>query len=59
MSWDFLVGALAFGTLLTVAALGYIGSVATQKRLHSNKRKSTLAADAPSTLPEGVKPVDT
>jgi len=59
MSWDFLVGILAFGTLGTVAILGYIGSVKAQQRLHANKRKSTLAADAPSTLPPGVKPVDT
>jgi hypothetical protein len=59
MSWEFLTAALAFGTLITVAVLGYISAVATQKRLHSNKRKSTLAADAPSTLPPGEKPVDT
>ena len=59
MSWDALVGLLAFGTLFAVALLAYISSVATLQRLHSNKQKSTLAADAPSTLPPGVKPVDT
>jgi hypothetical protein len=54
-----LVAILSLGTLLAVAIFGYMSAVATTKRLHSNKRKSTLAADAPSTLPPSVKPVDT
>ena len=59
MSWEFLTAVLAFGTLGTVTILGYNSSVKTQQRLHANKRKSTLASDAPSTLAPGVKPVDT
>jgi len=60
MSWNNLLAVLAFGTLLTVAVLGYISTVQTQRRLAAKKkRKSTLAADAPSTLPPGEKPVDT
>lgn len=60
MTWDFFLPVLAFGTLLAVAVFGYVSSVATQRRLQENKkRKSTLAADAPSTLPPGEKPVDT
>jgi hypothetical protein len=59
MTWDFFLPALAFGTLLAVAVFGYLSSVATQRRLQEHKRKSTLAADAPSTLPPGEKPVDT
>jgi hypothetical protein len=59
MSWENLVVFLAFFTLLAAAIFGYLSTVATQRRLHSNKKKSTLAADAPRTLPPGEKPVDT
>ena len=54
-----LVGILAFGTLGAVAVFAYLSSVKTADRLHSNMRKSTLAADAPDTVPAGQKPVDT
>lgn len=50
---------LTFGTLFAVAVFGYISAVKTEERRQSNTQKSTLAADAPSTLPPGVKPVDT
>jgi len=50
---------LSFGTMLAVAVFAYVSVNATERRRHSNTRKSTLAADAPSTLPPGVKPVDT
>jgi hypothetical protein len=53
-----LIGALALMTLGAVAVFGYLSSVKTAERLHSEKRKSTRAADAPSTLPPGEKPVD-
>ena len=59
MSTEFLIAFLAFGTISAVAVFGYVSAVRTQQRLHSNKRKSTLAADAPDTLPRGEKPVDT
>lgn len=54
-----LIGVLAFGTLFAVLVFAYRSAVETQKRLESNTRKSTLAADAPSKTPPGVKPVDT
>jgi hypothetical protein len=54
-----LIGVLAFGTMGAFAVFAYLSSVKTADRLHSNARKSTLAADAPSTLPPGEKPADT
>ena len=54
-----IIGVLSLGTLSAVAIFAYVSSVKTADRLHSNKRKSTLAADAPSTLPPGAKPADT
>jgi len=54
-----LIAFLSFGTMLAVCVFAYFSAVATDRRRHSNTRKSTLAADAPSTLPPGVKPVDT
>ena len=59
MNVEILMATLALGTLLAVTAFGYVSANRTHARLHSNRRKSTLAADAPSTLPKGVKPVDT
>jgi len=53
------IGVLAFGTMGAFAVFAYLSAVKTADRLHSNTRKSTLAADAPSTLPPGQKPVDT
>jgi hypothetical protein len=50
---------ITFGTLIAVAVFGYVSAVKTEERRQSNTRKSTLAADAPSTTPPGVKPVDT
>ena len=54
-----LIGVLAFGTMGAFAVFAYLSAVKTADRLHSNTRKSTLAADAPSTLPPGQKPIDT
>jgi hypothetical protein len=54
-----LIGVLAFGTMGAFAVFAYLSAVKTADRLHSNTRKSTLAADAPSTVPPGQKPVDT
>ncbi len=54
-----LIGILIFGTLGAVAVFAYVSSVKTADRLHSNTRKSTLAADAPNTVPAGEKPIDT
>lgn len=54
-----LIGVLAFGTLGAFAVFGYLSAVKTADRLHSNRKKSTLAADAPSSLPPGERPVDT
>jgi hypothetical protein len=54
-----LIGILAFGTMGAFAVFAYLSSVKTADRLHSENRKSTLAADAPSTTPAGEKPVDT
>lgn len=54
-----LIGILAFGTMGAFAIFAYISSVKTADRLHSNTRKSTLAADAPNTVPQGQKPPDT
>ncbi len=60
MTVETLIAILAFGTLGAVCVFGYLSAVKTQQRLESKKkRKSTLAADAPDTLPEGEKPVDT
>lgn len=59
MDTSFLVPLLALATLGAVAVFGYVSAVRTADRLHSNTRKSTLAADAPSTTPPGVKPIDT
>lgn len=54
-----LIGVLAFGTMLAVLVFAYRSNVEMQKRMESDKPKSTLAADAPSRTPPGVKPVDT
>lgn len=54
-----LIGILAFGTMGAFAVFAYISSVKTADRLHSNTRKSTLAADAPNAVPPGQKPPDT
>jgi hypothetical protein len=59
MDTSTLIGFLAFGTLGAVAVFAYLSAVKTADRLHSRTRKSTLAADAPSTLPPGQKPADT
>lgn len=59
MDTSILVGVLAFGTLGVGAIFAYISAVKTSDRLHSNTKKSTLAADAPDTVPAGEKPVDT
>ena len=54
-----LIGILIFGTLGAVAIFAYVSAEKTVRRLHSNTKKSTLAADAPSSLPPGEKPADT
>ena len=54
-----LIGILAFGTMGAFAVFAYLSAVKTADRLHSNTRKSTLAADAPNTVPPGQKPLDT
>lgn len=54
-----LIGILAFGTMGAFAIFAYLSAVKTADRLHSNTRKSTLAADAPNTVPPGQKPPDT
>jgi hypothetical protein len=59
MDTSTLVGVLMFGTLAAGAVFAYVSSVKTADRLHSNTRKSTLAADAPNTVPPGETPVDT
>ncbi len=59
MDTSFLVPVLALGTIGAFAIFGYLSSVKTADRLHSNTRKSTLAADAPNETPPDVKPVDT
>lgn len=59
MTVSTLIGVLAIGTLGAGAIFAYLSAVKTADRLHSNKRKSTLAADAPNSLPPGQKPVDT
>lgn len=59
MSTELFLPLLTFGTLGAVCVFGYISAVRTEERRQSNSRKSTLAADAPSTLPPGVRPVDT
>ncbi len=58
MTTTFLLGFLAFGTMGAVAVFGYLSAVRTADRLHSNTRKSTLAADAPDRVPPGQRPVD-
>ncbi|MFN3935980.1 MAG: hypothetical protein ACK4KW_00240 [Gemmobacter sp.] len=50
---------LTFGTMLAVCIFALLSIQRTEDRRRSNTRKSTLAADAPSTTPPGVKPVDT
>ncbi len=59
MDANILIGVLALGTLGAVAVFAYLSAVKTAERLHSNSRKSTLAADSPSTLPPGESPPDT
>lgn len=59
MDTGFLVAFLALMTIGAGAVFGYISSVRTAERLHSNTQKSTLAEDAPNSTPPGVKPVDT
>ncbi len=59
MDTSTLIGILALGTLSAGAIFAYLSAVKTADRLHSDKRKSTLAADAPDTVPAGQKPVDT
>jgi hypothetical protein len=59
MDTSTLIGVLALTTVGAFAIFGYLSSVKTSERLHSNTRKSTLAADAPSTTSPGQKPVDT
>ena len=49
---------LAFGTLGAVIAFAWMSKVKTDRRRDSEKRKSTLAADAPDRAPDGRKPVD-
>lgn len=58
MTASFIVPFLALFTLGAGAVFGYLSAVKTADRLHSNTRKSTLAADAPNSTPPGVKPVD-
>ena len=58
MDTSILIGVLAFGTMGAVAVFGHLSAVKTDERLHKPTKKSTLAADAPSTLPPGEKPVD-
>lgn len=59
MDTSFLVPVLALGTIGAFAIFGYLSAVKAADRLHSNTRKSTLAADAPNKTPPGVDPVDT
>lgn len=59
MSIEVLLGILAFGTLGSVCVFAYLSAVRTNERLHSDSKKSTLAADAPDSKPPGVKPPDT
>jgi hypothetical protein len=59
MATEIFLPLLTFGTIIAVAVFGYVSAVKTEERRQSNTRKSTLAPDAPSTLPPGVKPVDT
>lgn len=54
-----LIGFLAFVTMGAFAVFAYMSAVKTADRLHSENRKSTLAADAPNTVPPGEKPIDT
>lgn len=59
MDTSTLIGILALGTLSAAAIFAYLSAVKTADRLHSNTRKSTLAADAPNSVPPGQRPVDT
>lgn len=59
MDTSTLIGVLALGTLTAAAIFAYLSAVKTANRLHSNTRKSTLAADAPNSVPPGQRPVDT
>lgn len=59
MDTSSLIGILALGTLSAGGIFAYLSAVKTADRLHANTRKSTLAADAPNTVPPGEKPVDT
>ena len=54
-----LIGVLAFGTMFAVLVFAYRSNIEIEQRRVEEKRKSTLAADAPDTTPPGVKPVDT
>ncbi len=58
MGLEALLGVLVFGTLGAVAVFAYISAEKTSERLHSNSRKSTLAADSPNATPPGQKPPD-
>lgn len=59
MSTEVLLGVLVFVTLGSVVVFAYLSAERTNKRLHSNSRKSTLAEDAPNETPPGEKPPDT
>jgi hypothetical protein len=59
MATEVFLPLITFGTIIAVAIFGYVSAVKTEERRQANTRKSTLAADAPSTTPPGVKPVDT
>jgi hypothetical protein len=59
MPTEVLLAVLAFGTLGAVVILAWRSSAATEERRQSDKRKSTLAQDAPNKAPEGKRPVDT
>ncbi|MBK5927926.1 hypothetical protein [Rhodobaculum claviforme] len=59
MDTSALIGVLAFGTLFAVLVFAYRSTVEMEKRRQQDKRRSTLAANAPDTTPPGVKPPDT
>lgn len=58
MGTETLLAFLAFGTLGAVVLFAWRSSTKTEQRRHENTRKSTLAADAPDSTPDG-RPVDT
>lgn len=58
MDTSTLIGVLMFGTMGSVAVFAYLSVQKTEERRQSNKPKSTLAVDAPSSTPPGVKPPD-